>query len=265
MSRKIKERNLKPVVTRSRAVKTKLADSKKKERIDRKGALRDRSLKTKTGATTRIAKSKKPSVSEAMTRAVDNCQLVKPKPVRKAVRKSNSSAKESFKLDEINTSLQAQPEEQNLLPEMDAPAGPEMNRELQPVVSQETLLEPEALLPDNAVEEKQVVALAEETEVPMDLAETRPSTGMQWETILRWWAGACSWVRNQLGSRHAKKRLRVCETVSLGEKRFVAVIEVDGEQFLVGGASSSVTTLARLEPAQEFSQVLKGRWAQDPV
>lgn len=83
--------------------------------------------------------------------------------------------------------------------------------------------------------------------------------------ILSWLAGAWNWMRQQLGSRQSRKRLRVCESVSLGEKRFVAVIEVDGEQFLVGGASSSVATLARLAPSQEFSAVLKRRWAQDPV
>jgi flagellar biogenesis protein FliO len=66
-----------------------------------------------------------------------------------------------------------------------------------------------------------------------------------------------------LKSQHAKKRLRVCETVSLGEKRFVAVIQVDGEQFLVGGSSSSVSTLAHLESAPQFSDVLRQQARQD--
>lgn len=69
-----------------------------------------------------------------------------------------------------------------------------------------------------------------------------------------------AWLRNQFVTRQSRKRLRVCETVSLGEKRFVAVIQVDGEQFLVGGAANSVATLARLEPQQDFSDVLKRRW-----
>ena len=97
------------------------------------------------------------------------------------------------------------------------------------------------------------------------LIEMPQSRELRWETILRWMTGAWKFMRRQLASRQSRKRLRVCESVSLGEKRFVAVIEVDGEQFLVGGASGSVTTLAHLEPTQEFSEVLKRRWAQDPL
>ncbi len=82
--------------------------------------------------------------------------------------------------------------------------------------------------------------------------------------IARGLAEAWDWTRIHLVSRQPKKRLRVCETVSLGEKRFVSVIQVDGEQFLVGGAAGSVATLARLEPAQQFSEVLKQRWSPDP-
>lgn len=73
------------------------------------------------------------------------------------------------------------------------------------------------------------------------------------------------WLKNQFVTRQSKKRLRVCETVSLGEKRFVAVIQVDGEQFLVGGAANSVATLARLEAQPEFADVLKRRWTPGAV
>lgn len=73
------------------------------------------------------------------------------------------------------------------------------------------------------------------------------------------------WVKRHIKVRRVKKRLRVCETVSLGDKRFVAVIQVDGEEFLVGGASNSVSTLARLEHPQDFSTVLRQRWAEEPA
>ena len=53
-----------------------------------------------------------------------------------------------------------------------------------------------------------------------------------------------------------KKRLRVCETVPFGEKRFVAVIQVDNQQFLVGGSSNSISLLAQLEKAADFASVL---------
>ena len=70
-------------------------------------------------------------------------------------------------------------------------------------------------------------------------------------------------TQQKLRSEQRKKRLRVCESVSLGEKRFVAVIQVDGEQFLVGGSSSSVATLAHLERSREFSDVFQRRCEQD--
>jgi len=73
------------------------------------------------------------------------------------------------------------------------------------------------------------------------------------------------WALQKIKVRQVKKRLRVCESVSLGEKRFVAVIQVDDEQFLVGGSSSSVATLARLGSSEEFSSVLKSRWAEEPT
>ncbi len=42
------------------------------------------------------------------------------------------------------------------------------------------------------------------------------------------------------------KKLRMCETLSLGDRRFVAVIELDGERFLVGGGPNSVSLLTTL-------------------
>jgi Flagellar biosynthesis protein, FliO len=72
-----------------------------------------------------------------------------------------------------------------------------------------------------------------------------------------------NWTQQRLKSPHGKKRLRVCESVSLGEKRFVAVIQVDGEQFLVGGSASSVSTLAHLKRSQEFSEVFQRHSQQD--
>jgi len=72
-----------------------------------------------------------------------------------------------------------------------------------------------------------------------------------------------SWMQQKMRASRGKKRLRVCESVSLGEKRFVAVIQIDGEQFLVGGSASSVSTLAHLERSREFSDVFQRHCAQD--
>ena len=46
------------------------------------------------------------------------------------------------------------------------------------------------------------------------------------------------------------RRLQVTETVQLGEKRFVAILRVDGEQFLIGGSATGVSLLSNLQPAQ---------------
>lgn len=42
------------------------------------------------------------------------------------------------------------------------------------------------------------------------------------------------------------RRLRVAETISLGEKRFVAIVEVDGMPLLLGGSSTGVVLLKEL-------------------
>jgi hypothetical protein len=65
---------------------------------------------------------------------------------------------------------------------------------------------------------------------------------------------AWNWVaRNSRGvlARGVSRRLKVAETVSLGEKRFVSILQVDGEQFLVGGSQSNVVLLAKLEAKPE--------------
>jgi Flagellar biosynthesis protein, FliO len=56
---------------------------------------------------------------------------------------------------------------------------------------------------------------------------------------------AFSWMQSKyvVGTT---KRLRVAETVSLGEKRFVALVCVEGREFLIGGGSAGVSLLARL-------------------
>lgn len=85
---------------------------------------------------------------------------------------------------------------------------------------------------------------------------------MQRKSFLNILAAAWNWLQRKLKSHQVRKRLRVCESVSLGEKRFVAVIQVDGEQFLVGGSSSSISTLAHLERRQEFADVLRSQGEQ---
>lgn len=63
-------------------------------------------------------------------------------------------------------------------------------------------------------------------------------------------ARAWKWLQKQ-HAISAKKQLRVSETVSLGEKRFVAVVQAGGQRFLVGGGSSGVSLLAELDRDSE--------------
>jgi flagellar biogenesis protein FliO len=62
---------------------------------------------------------------------------------------------------------------------------------------------------------------------------------------LRGWVAAL-WERVLRLSRRAPKRLRLCESLALGERRFVAVVEFDAARFLVGGTGSSLVLLSRL-------------------
>jgi flagellar biogenesis protein FliO len=49
----------------------------------------------------------------------------------------------------------------------------------------------------------------------------------------------------------------VAETVSLGEKRFVAVVQVDGRHFLLAGGPTNIALLAQLDTNEPFEDVLK--------
>jgi flagellar biogenesis protein FliO len=54
------------------------------------------------------------------------------------------------------------------------------------------------------------------------------------------------WERVRRLSRRRPRRLRLCESLPLGERRFVAVVEFDQARFLVGGTPSSLVLLSRL-------------------
>ncbi len=56
---------------------------------------------------------------------------------------------------------------------------------------------------------------------------------------------AWSFVREKYTVSTAK-RMRVSETISLGEKRFVAIVTVEGREFLIGGGAAGMSLLAQL-------------------
>ena len=53
-------------------------------------------------------------------------------------------------------------------------------------------------------------------------------------------------VRKSLDRRRSARRLRLSETLSLGEKRFLAVVQFQQQEFLVGGTGNSIALLAKL-------------------
>lgn len=65
---------------------------------------------------------------------------------------------------------------------------------------------------------------------------------------------ASLWKRAQRLARRTPKRLRLCESLALGERRFVAVVEFEGARFLLGGTATSLVLLSRLTDSRERAE-----------
>ncbi|HEX4067041.1 MAG TPA: flagellar biosynthetic protein FliO [Acidobacteriaceae bacterium] len=81
-------------------------------------------------------------------------------------------------------------------------------------------------------------------DVPAVIRQVRPPSPMASNPLVRVWS-----FLNRKCALSATKQLRVAETVSLGEKRFVAVVHVAGQKFLIGGGSQGVSLLTQLDAA----------------
>ncbi len=90
---------------------------------------------------------------------------------------------------------------------------------------------------------------------------TVESPGWMKVSSLTLWRQRATGFFRSLAMRKPPRRLRLCESLSLGEKRFVAVIQFDGQQFLLGGGSGSVSLLARLGEAPDFAALLT-EWSE---
>ncbi len=71
-------------------------------------------------------------------------------------------------------------------------------------------------------------------------ATTIPFPGSLWGRAWRWLVGLSR------GPRQVK-RLRLSETLQLGERRFLAVVEFERQRFLIGGTASSIAMLGELK------------------
>jgi hypothetical protein len=72
------------------------------------------------------------------------------------------------------------------------------------------------------------------------------------------------WIKGHVKIQANRKRLRVSESVSLGEKRFIAVVQLDGKEFLVGGAPNSLSLLANVgkNGSTTFAEALNESYEQ---
>lgn len=55
-------------------------------------------------------------------------------------------------------------------------------------------------------------------------------------------------IRQRLLKRRGRRKLDLLEIQQLGEKRFIAIIRVDKQRFLIAGAAGSVSLLAEFTP-----------------
>jgi len=82
-----------------------------------------------------------------------------------------------------------------------------------------------------------------------------PTNVVRWD--LRQSARAL-WRRLLRLSHRTPQRLRLCESLPLGEHRFVAVVEFEQSRFLIGGTSASLALLSRLEDPANVPTAVPG-------
>ena len=97
-----------------------------------------------------------------------------------------------------------------------------------------------------------------------------PGLQPQWKQLGAFLQSAWKWMDQSYTRQRLSKRLKIAETVSLGEKRFVSILQVDGAQFLIGGTANSISLLATMGPSSEvpesdFADVLRRRSAAETL
>jgi flagellar biogenesis protein FliO len=75
----------------------------------------------------------------------------------------------------------------------------------------------------------------------------RARHGSLWAAVGRMFAVLTARAARGLQRRRSVRRLRLSETLSLGEKRFLAVVQFQRQEFLVGGTGNSIALLAKLD------------------
>ena len=78
----------------------------------------------------------------------------------------------------------------------------------------------------------------------------RASQESLWAAVGRLFSTLATRVHRGLERRRSARRLRLAETLSLGEKRFLAVVQFQQQEFLVGGTGNSIALLAKLDSSR---------------
>jgi flagellar biogenesis protein FliO len=74
------------------------------------------------------------------------------------------------------------------------------------------------------------------------------------------WQGLAKTIRRWVARMSRPTRsLRLCESLSLGEKRLVAVVQFEGGRYLLGATAASVTLLHALPGSPDERQPGQGR------
>ena len=85
----------------------------------------------------------------------------------------------------------------------------------------------------------------------MNIREIRQSAGVRSAPVCSaggsfWRHGRALWQRIVEAGKRQHRSLRLCESLNLGERRFVAVIAYEHSRFLLGGTSGSLVLLTQL-------------------
>jgi len=66
-------------------------------------------------------------------------------------------------------------------------------------------------------------------------------------------AAALQRFLSRAATARRERKLRLCETLPLGEKRFLAVVQVNRQQFLVGATANAISLLKELPSATDIA------------
>lgn len=114
----------------------------------------------------------------------------------------------------------------------------------------------------NSISQAEILPVAS-SEIDSSKAPNQTMAGLQ--PLAKQFLSSINWVLKRIKVQPARKTLRLCENLSLGEKRFVAVIQVESERFLIGGAAGSVSLLTRLQEGPSFSESLQSKLEEGPA